>query len=222
MNIGDILRISPRFGIMLGAMVLSICFIITDILSVTGAFNSSLPIGINPFWKLSFVFKCLTDSVILDDFKTALDRLRAFKISRIGSFAVEGSANERSWRNGLNEQHHPWATMESMPSPDGRLTNTKSVFAPEYAVATNPNPATPIGNGTDHPPVSPGFRLDDKATSRHIESNSAEPHHALRVPDEIHQLARRRQGNIDDGQALSSGFETDSMDGKDIEIGHAR
>lgn len=28
--------------------------------------------------QLSFVFKCLTDTVILDDFKTALDRLRHY------------------------------------------------------------------------------------------------------------------------------------------------
>ena len=30
---------------------------------------------INPFWKLSLVFKCLTDTIVLDDFKTELKRL---------------------------------------------------------------------------------------------------------------------------------------------------
>lgn len=66
---------------------------LTALSSVTGALSSSLPVGINPFWKLSFVFKCLTDSVVLDDFKTALDRLRAFKINHFGSFAVENGEN---------------------------------------------------------------------------------------------------------------------------------
>ena len=61
--------------------------------------SSQLPTGINPFWKLSFVFKCLTDSVVLDDFKTALDRLRAFKISRLGSFAIDASDMR-------NKEHH--------------------------------------------------------------------------------------------------------------------
>lgn len=78
---------------MLVAMVLSIAFIVLDVLSVTSVLNSVLPVGINPFWKLSFVFKCLTDSVVLDDFKTALDRLRAFKISRLGSFAIDTNDN---------------------------------------------------------------------------------------------------------------------------------
>src|SRR5271168_266609 len=80
LTLSQIIRISPRFAVMLGAMVLSICFIVLDVLSVTSVLKDSLPVGINPFWKLSFVFKCLTDAVVLDDFKTALDRLRAFKI----------------------------------------------------------------------------------------------------------------------------------------------
>jgi hypothetical protein len=53
-------------------MLTSIIFIIFDLLSVTPA----LAIGvINPFWKFSTVFKCFTDTIILDDFKTALDKL---------------------------------------------------------------------------------------------------------------------------------------------------
>jgi hypothetical protein len=68
---------------MLLAMILSIIFTIIDICSVTDALKSALPVGINPFWKLAFVFKLLTDCVILDDFKTALDKLCAFNLSRI-------------------------------------------------------------------------------------------------------------------------------------------
>lgn len=75
--------ISPRFAIMLFAMIVSIIFTIIDICAVTGALKSTLPIGINPFWKLAFVFKLLTDSVILDDFKTALDKLSHYNLSRI-------------------------------------------------------------------------------------------------------------------------------------------
>lgn len=78
----QMLRVSPRFAIMLSSMILSIIFIILDVLSVTPVLSSSLPIGVNPFWKLSFVFKCLTDSVILDDFKTALDQLHAYNLAR--------------------------------------------------------------------------------------------------------------------------------------------
>jgi hypothetical protein len=61
-------------------MTLSVVFILGDVLSVTSVFKSSLPTGINPFWKLAFVFKCFTDTIILDDFKTALDRLKQYKL----------------------------------------------------------------------------------------------------------------------------------------------
>ena len=76
----ELIRISPRFGILLVAMMLSIAFTILDILAVTDALKKDLPAGIDPFWELAFVFKLLTDSVILDDFKTALDRLHTFKM----------------------------------------------------------------------------------------------------------------------------------------------
>jgi hypothetical protein len=122
LRIIDIIRISPRFGIMMGAMILSIAFIILDVCSVTDAFKSVLPIGINPFWKLSFVFKCLTDSVVLDDFKTALDRLRAFRISRMGSLSID---NPDRRARGDGELENAWEEARApdgvamMPSPDG-------------------------------------------------------------------------------------------------------
>lgn len=52
----ELIRVSPRFAILLGAMLLSICFIILDILAVTKVISSGQsPDGINPFWKLAFV-----------------------------------------------------------------------------------------------------------------------------------------------------------------------
>ncbi|KAK5044411.1 hypothetical protein LTR84_011283 [Exophiala bonariae] len=131
LSVVQIVRISPRFAVMLGAMFLSICFIVLDVLSVTSALKSALPVGINPFWKLSFVFKCLTDSVVLDDFKTALDRLRAFKMSRLGSFAMDGGDHRNkqhkeevqkanSWTNppAKGDVAQPVGQLPSMPSPD--------------------------------------------------------------------------------------------------------
>lgn len=132
LSVTQIVRISPRFAVMLGAMLLSIAFIILDVLSVTSVLKNALPVGINPFWKLSFVFKCLTDSVVLDDFKTALDRLRAFKISRLGSFAAdpddsrhkdhrERVHNANNWGEPppKNMNARPINDLPPMPSPDG-------------------------------------------------------------------------------------------------------
>jgi hypothetical protein len=116
---------------MVGAMILSIVFIIVDVLSVTSALQSSLPVGINPFWKLSYVFKCLTDTVILDDFKTALDRLRAFKMSRLGTFDMDDSDNK----------------------PNDRMRNV-------WDAARNGPPATASTAGDHHTKELPDFPPD--------------------------------------------------------------
>ncbi|KAF2103425.1 hypothetical protein NA57DRAFT_33219 [Rhizodiscina lignyota] len=95
LGIIEIIRLSPRFGVLLAAMLLSVCFIVVDIVAVTGVFNNNaLPDGINPFWKLAFVFKCLTDTIILDDFKTALDRLTDAKLQRLDSFNTGSFKND--------------------------------------------------------------------------------------------------------------------------------
>jgi hypothetical protein len=123
MTIKEIIRISPRFGIMLLAMLLSIVFIILDILAVTKAMRIPGPVGINPFWKLAFVFKCLTDSVVLDDFKVALDRLRAFRISRLGSFSGDMSDSRSRNDNNLvatwEEMEREANALQEVRSPDG-------------------------------------------------------------------------------------------------------
>lgn len=48
----ELVRESPRFGLMLASMGLSIAFLILDILSVTGALRVTTTMGINPFWKV--------------------------------------------------------------------------------------------------------------------------------------------------------------------------
>lgn len=85
-------------------MLLSIIFIVVDILAVTRVFKThALPDGINPFWKLAFVFKCLTDTIVLDDFKTALDRLsKARKRQLSTSSQLEDGAldADEGWNQG--------------------------------------------------------------------------------------------------------------------------
>ena len=60
---------------LLVSMFLSIVFIVVDVCaSVIPNFSSTD--GINPYWKFALVFKCFCDTIILDDFKTALEKLR--------------------------------------------------------------------------------------------------------------------------------------------------
>ncbi|KAH1365799.1 hypothetical protein KXV22_006873 [Aspergillus fumigatus] len=71
-GIVELVTVSPRFGIMLAAMCVSTLFIIIDTCSVIG---------------LSFIFQCLCNTVILDDFKTALDRIHTYHEQRVRASA---------------------------------------------------------------------------------------------------------------------------------------
>lgn len=124
-------------------MTLSIAFIIVDIVAVTSALNNLLPDGLNPFWKLAFVFKCLTDSIVLDDFKTALDRLMRFKMhkERFGIVddtvgATIGSSNIHDWNDGNGSADMAYREGE------GTTTATAGGFS---KVTSNPRPA-PTGH----------------------------------------------------------------------------
>ncbi|KAH7392860.1 hypothetical protein BKA66DRAFT_411587 [Pyrenochaeta sp. MPI-SDFR-AT-0127] len=138
MTVKEIVRISPRFAVMLLAMILSVIFIILDIFAVTKVLRLAGRTGINPFWKLAFVFKCLTDSVVLDDFKMALDRLRAFKISRLGSFS--GDMNDSRNHNDGNlvaaweEVEREANALQEVHSPDGDYIHSSNFpFKPKRA-----------------------------------------------------------------------------------------
>jgi hypothetical protein len=93
-------------------MCLSIGFIIVDILSVTPVLKVGLPDGINPFWKFAFIFKCFTDTIILDDFKTALDKLKQYKLRKFGSTGSpfdNGNGNGAEWATSPRKSEFaPW------------------------------------------------------------------------------------------------------------------
>ncbi|QSS52482.1 hypothetical protein I7I53_08132 [Histoplasma capsulatum var. duboisii H88] len=114
---------------MLASMCLSIIFLIIDLLSVLHVFQGALPTGVNPFWKLSFVFKCLCDTVILDDFKTALDRLRDYWLLKNGAIDQFGYPQDRQTPRSSSQQrgarfggNHP-----SIKRPDATAHGESSV-----------------------------------------------------------------------------------------------
>ncbi|PYH67180.1 uncharacterized protein BO88DRAFT_489466 [Aspergillus vadensis CBS 113365] len=55
----QLIRISPRFGVMLLFMVISVVFAVVDMCAIRVEHRLGYPPGIEPFWKLAFVFKCL-------------------------------------------------------------------------------------------------------------------------------------------------------------------
>jgi hypothetical protein len=77
-----LVQINKRFGIMLLCMALSIVFLVTDV--VISAAKLSANSGINPYWRFALVFKCASDTIFLDDFKSVLDDIVARKFSSSG------------------------------------------------------------------------------------------------------------------------------------------
>jgi len=78
-----LMRINTRFGIMLLCMLLSIAFLLTDV--VVSAAKLTASSGINPYWRFALVFKCASDTIFLDDFKSVLDNIVARKFSSAGN-----------------------------------------------------------------------------------------------------------------------------------------
>jgi hypothetical protein len=126
----ELIRVSPRFGVLLASMLMSLCFIIIDICSVTGALKSSLPQGINPFWKLAFIFKCLTDTIILDDFKTALDKLKEYRLQRMNSLPFSVGSD--------SEQPHPRPRSTRLMSASAPYNESKGVTDTEKRLPRSP------------------------------------------------------------------------------------
>jgi hypothetical protein len=56
----ELIWASPRFGVLLLSMSLSVVFVVLDVLSVTPVLDMG---GINPFWKFAFVFKTVLDKL---------------------------------------------------------------------------------------------------------------------------------------------------------------
>lgn len=92
MNTFRLIQKTPRFGILLASIIISLIFTITDI--VASITNLTPTDGINPFWKMALVFKCLTDNIMLDDFKSVLQRLGAIRLTQLQKPAmIENSLN---------------------------------------------------------------------------------------------------------------------------------
>jgi hypothetical protein len=84
-----LVRINSRFGIMLLCMMLSIIFLATDV--AVSAAKVTANSGINPYWRFALVFKCASDTIFLDDFKSVLDDIVARKFSSASGGVHRGS-----------------------------------------------------------------------------------------------------------------------------------
>jgi hypothetical protein len=96
-KVWGLVKINPRFGVMLGCMFISIAFLLTDI--VISALRKSSLSGINPYWRFALVFKCASDTIFLDDFKSVLDDIVQRKMSSAGGTVHRASQNGHKRRH---------------------------------------------------------------------------------------------------------------------------
>ncbi|KAJ4269841.1 hypothetical protein NW762_001510 [Fusarium torreyae] len=89
-TIPGLVRTSPRFGIMLLCLFLSIVFLVTDVIFMIVVSKRG---GMNPFWRLALVFKCASDVIFLDDFKSVLDRISESAMRKITTFEYRDNAS---------------------------------------------------------------------------------------------------------------------------------
>lgn len=93
----ELVKINSRFGVMLGCMFISIAFLLTDV--VVSALRITSSSGINPYWRFALVFKCASDTIFLDDFKSVLDDIVARRFSSGGGTVRHGSVGRKSSRD---------------------------------------------------------------------------------------------------------------------------
>ncbi|KAF2994158.1 hypothetical protein E8E13_000484 [Curvularia kusanoi] len=116
LKILSLVRINTRFGIMLLCMFLSITFLLTDAAVTAARITASS--GINPYWRFALVFKCASDTIFLDDFKSVLDGIvyrkfssanGTFKIDTevIVRFIPESVSFDEKRRRGTKNQNRP-------------------------------------------------------------------------------------------------------------------
>lgn len=68
---------------------MSIAFLLTD--AAVSAARVTASSGINPYWRFALVFKCASDTIFLDDFKSVLDDIVHRKFSSANGTVHRGS-----------------------------------------------------------------------------------------------------------------------------------
>lgn len=198
----ELTKRSPRFGILMCAICLSLIFTAIDIAASIHNFIGSVD-GINPWWKLSLVFKCLTDTIMLDDFKTELKRLGIKRVQkdelRRQSFALvvephdskeEEDDDHIEFRDVLNTNPARFQTTQNLSpssSPMGRLRQDSVSNAQTESKETIGKAGKKISRlpGLNQFSLTPGKR---KVKSEDTEKNSQNEEPRPTPPDRLSQM----------------------------------
>jgi hypothetical protein len=135
-KVWDLVKINPRFGVMLACMFTSIAFLLTDI--VINALRKSSLSGINPYWRFALVFKCASDTIFLDDFKSVLDDIVQRKMYSAGGTVHRGSQKGRKRRHSSLEPRQLEGEYIECGPMRGPVTNISSPQSTRSSKYLNP------------------------------------------------------------------------------------
>jgi hypothetical protein len=119
---------------MLACMFISIAFLLTDV--AVNAAHVTTSSGINPYWRFALVFKCASDTIFLDDFKSVLDDIVARKFSSAGG-TVHRATTTRHRRSHTSMRGDP-ELIECEPIPGPTTDISSSQPTPKKMKWSNP------------------------------------------------------------------------------------
>lgn len=142
-----LIKINRRFGVMLLCMTLSIVFLLADV--VVTAARLTKDSGINPYWRFALVFKCASDTIFLDDFKSVLDDITVRRYcsgdgtSRFGSFANPRFSGRYSFSGFHGKGSVDQGLFQNPFSPDSS-TAVSSQASTSRTISLNPFKKQPL------------------------------------------------------------------------------
>lgn len=176
-KIWALIRINSRFGVMLSCMFLSIAFLLTD--AAVSAARVTASSGINPYWRFALVFKCASDTIFLDDFKSVLDNIVHRKFSSANGTVHRGSGVGLSSGHDMHKRSHftrgdefiECASLEQPPNTPNTpiLGAARSRFLNPFA-ATRDRRDIPTINVEHEMPIAP-----ERRQPSHDSGNSESP-----------------------------------------------
>jgi hypothetical protein len=174
-KVWDLVKINPRFGVMLACMIISIVFLLTDV--VINALHKSSLSGINPYWRFALVFKCASDTIFLDDFKSVLDAIVQRKMLSAGGTVHRGATTGRKRRDSSSTNRELNAEYIECGPVRGLVTNissSQSMRNPKYS-----NPFTKREHETPIPRIHVQKETTITTEARLPRSNSFGSEHQI-------------------------------------------
>ena len=152
---------------------LSIAFLLTD--AAVSAARVTASSGINPYWRFALVFKCASDTIFLDDFKSVLDDIVHRKFSSANGTVHRGSNVGMSSSHDARKFSHSSRGDEFIECTSlGQPPSLPKVSTPEPSATKSrfTNPFAKRRNNVDVPEIRVEQEMSVTSERRHTSHDS--------------------------------------------------